>query len=362
MSDSKLRALVQDAVEEAVSRNLGVLRSQLVEEISSRLGGLAPSARSEAGSSPALSAALKSIQNGTTQADILSALLQATESFAPRGALLVLRGGSVVAWRARGFSGGDPTGANLDPACPLVSRAMSQKILMVGPAAEFDSSFLARTGAPAGQLTLVPLLVREKVAALLYADSGAQSEGRANCTVDSAALDCLVRFAGTWIELAGVRKANSSATEAAQPEGAPAATSIRSASGESEDQQVEQPTIATRASASAADPFAPSAPGTVASPAAENRSADQAELQNKARRFARLLVDEIQLYNQERVEQGRRNSDLYARLKVEIEKSRAAYDRRYGQSLGDTTDYFQQELVRILANNNAALLGSRDSS
>jgi hypothetical protein len=209
---------------------------------------------------------------------------------------------------------------------------------------------------------LVPLLVREKVAALLYADGGAQPESRAKSTLDSAALDCLVRFAGTWIELVGVRKANSSSTEAAQPENAPAATSMRSASGESADQQVEQPTVAARASASAADPFAPPAQGTVASPAAQNRPAEQAELENKARRFARLLVDEIQLYNQERVEQGRRNSDLYARLKEEIEKSRAAYDRRYGQSLGDTTDYFQQELVRILANNNAALLGSRDSS
>ncbi|MGE0406352.1 MAG: hypothetical protein AB7O65_08635, partial [Candidatus Korobacteraceae bacterium] len=69
----------------------------------------------------------------------------------------------------------------------------------------------------------------------------------------------------------------------------------------------------------------------------------------------------IRLYNQQKVEEGRQNADLYARLKVEIDKSRSAYDKRYGDSVAGPSGYFQQELVRILANNNPGLLGSDDS-
>ncbi len=361
MSDSQLRAQVQQAVQEAVGdaveHHLDSLRAQLVDEICSRLDGLAAPSLPGVSSAPVLSAALKSIQEGATQADILAALLQSTESFAPRAALLVLRGGSILAWRSRGFFAREPKGAILDSSRPLLSRALSQRAAASGPASEFDSAFLAGVGAPAGHIFLVPLLVRDKVAALLYADAGLASGGSA-AAVDAAALDCLVRFAGAWVELAGLRKSGlSPGADVAEPAHPPAPA-------HSSDFEAEQPLVAGGVEhASALDPFAPvhsaASPGVPARPPA---SMDQGELHKKARRFAKLLVDEIQLYNREKVEQGRRNADLYSRLKLEIEKSRAAYDKRYGQSLGDPTDYFREELVRILANNNPALLGSEDPS
>ena len=81
------------------------------------------------------------------------------------------------------------------------------------------------------------------------------------------------------------------------------------------------------------------------------------EVHKKARRFAKLLVDEIKLYNQAKVSEGRQNRDLYDRLKEDIEKSRASYDKRYGTTSAKDSDYFNQELVRILADNDPALLG-----
>ena len=42
----------------------------------------------------------------------------------------------------------------------------------------------------------------------------------------------------------------------------------------------------------------------------------------KAQRFARLLLDEIKLYNQVKVTEGRKNRDLYDRLKEDLDKSR----------------------------------------
>jgi hypothetical protein len=81
------------------------------------------------------------------------------------------------------------------------------------------------------------------------------------------------------------------------------------------------------------------------------------EAHEKAHRFAKLLVEEIKLYNQRKVAEGRARGDLYSRLHDDIEKSRAAYRNRYGESVTDV-DYFNQELLRILADNNREVMGA----
>ncbi len=68
------------------------------------------------------------------------------------------------------------------------------------------------------------------------------------------------------------------------------------------------------------------------------------------------MVEEIKLYNQTKVAEGRARSDLYNRLHEDIEKSRAAYVKRYGETVRDV-DYFTRELLRILADNNRAVMG-----
>jgi hypothetical protein len=78
---------------------------------------------------------------------------------------------------------------------------------------------------------------------------------------------------------------------------------------------------------------------------------------DEARRFARLLVSEIKLYNESKVEQGRKNSDLYERLKEDIDRSRQMYDERIGEDVRKVSNYFYDELVRILADGRADALG-----
>jgi hypothetical protein len=63
------------------------------------------------------------------------------------------------------------------------------------------------------------------------------------------------------------------------------------------------------------------------------------------------------LYNQAKVAQGKKNQDLYTRLREDIEKSRATYDKRYGESAVASANYFNQELIRILADNDVSLMG-----
>jgi hypothetical protein len=78
----------------------------------------------------------------------------------------------------------------------------------------------------------------------------------------------------------------------------------------------------------------------------------------EARRLARLLVSEIRLYNEEQVEEGRRRRDVYQRLRDDIERSRQMYEDRIDDRVRESTDYFQQELVRILGAGDAGALGS----
>jgi hypothetical protein len=78
---------------------------------------------------------------------------------------------------------------------------------------------------------------------------------------------------------------------------------------------------------------------------------------NEARRFARLLVSEIKLYNEQKVREGLDAGDLYDRLREDIDRSRQMYDKRVRPEVAGRYDYFHQELVNMLAGGDASRLG-----
>jgi hypothetical protein len=78
----------------------------------------------------------------------------------------------------------------------------------------------------------------------------------------------------------------------------------------------------------------------------------------EARRLARLLVTEIKLYNEEQVEEGRRSRNIYRALKEDIDRSRQIFEERIDESVRMETDYFQEELVKILAAGDTEILGT----
>lgn len=80
-------------------------------------------------------------------------------------------------------------------------------------------------------------------------------------------------------------------------------------------------------------------------------------LHEEAQRLARLLVTEIKLYNEEEVEEGRRNRNIYQTLREDINRSRQIYEERIDEKIRAETDYFHEELVRILAGGDADALG-----
>jgi len=86
-------------------------------------------------------------------------------------------------------------------------------------------------------------------------------------------------------------------------------------------------------------------------------SEDERRLHNDARRFARLLVSEIKLYNEQKVKEGREARDLYERLREAIDRSREMYDKRVQPPVAAKFDYFHYELVSTLAEGEQAKLG-----
>lgn len=315
---TEIQNIIEEAVAEVLDAALPKLRAEIVRRAVEVVESLAPAP----GSSPTdlLNAAAAAIQESNSQADILRRLLEGEARFAGRVALFVVKGSSVNGWQGIGFEDNDAVkSVTFNAASGLVGKAIQGRTMVEGATNEFDSGFISAVKAPAENRCLVlPLVVKEKVAAVIYADGGIAPGG----ALDASGLQSLTRFAAIWLELAALRKA-----------GGPAA------------EEASQPVAAAAASAGLT--------GTAAAPVT-----DEDELHKKARRFAKLLVEEIKLYNQSKVDQGRQRKDLYDRLKVDIEKSRATYEKRYAESAVASADYFNQELVRILADNDVSLMGA----
>jgi hypothetical protein len=113
-----------------------------------------------------------------------------------------------------------------------------------------------------------------------------------------------------------------------------------------------------RKKVSASAPNSVPAPLTAVESTIDARSEEDNRLHNDARRFARLLTSEIKLYNEPKVKDGRRNNDIYDRLREDIDRSRSMYEKRIaGTLVGYQHDYFHHELVATLAEGDERKMG-----
>lgn len=374
MAESKqLQQIVERAVAQVLDRQLPKLQAELVERVLAELPALESGAASvTAGQTPGgLAHSVSSIHAGNTQKEILRSLLDAASSYAARVALFVVKAGAATGWQGRGL--GDDEAIKdfpLDISSGPVAHAFQNRVVTPANIAEMDRRFVKQFGGPENeQILVLPLVLKEKVAALLYADGGAEG------VLDAASLEILVMATSTWLEVVSLRKQTQREVveSVAGVEHAPAAVStpVQTVSSfpdpfashapkhtapklapepvpEPAAEVVEVSAHAAAASAAAApatDPFA-------------GLSAEDADTHRKAQRFARLLVDEIKLYNQAKVAEGRRNKDLYDRLKEDIEKSRSTFGKRYGNTPAATGDYFQKEVIRSLAEDDLSVMGA----
>jgi hypothetical protein len=111
--------------------------------------------------------------------------------------------------------------------------------------------------------------------------------------------------------------------------------------------------------AGAAQTTVAGAASSLVQPMAEESPADIQKAQAEARRTARLLISEIKLYHEDELKAGREHSDIYERLRNEIDQGRETYSQRVPKVVAAGGDYYHEELVRILAENDPARLGGQ---
>jgi len=364
----EIREIIDRAVAQALQAQLPQLQSQIVQQVLEALPAqLSDTSGPSRENSIPLVQAVSSIHAGSSQKEILRALLDAGSGYCSRIALFVVKAGAASGWQSRGF-GEDESIKDfpLDLSAGPVAHTYQNRVATPGNIAEMDARFVEQFGSPANEQVLVlPLTLKDKLAALVYADGG--DTGR----LDSDALELLVIATSAWLEVASLRKHAAPKEDSESPS------------------EIERPAPPIQTVSSFPDPFAahapkhvPASPAVPLEPAAEGvgvaaahaasaaaapaaatdlwagLSPEDADVHRKAQRFARLLVDEIKLYNQAKVAEGRRNKDLYDRLKEDIDKSRGTFQKRYGSTVARSTDYLQQELVRSLAEDDISIMGS----
>jgi hypothetical protein len=381
---SEIEQVIEKAVSQVLEDHVPQLREDLVRRVMDRLPQTANAAGSSGDSGAAnLLQAISAIHAGTTQREILRALLDNTVRYSGRGALFVVKSGAATGWQGRGFNenGADTIkdfGLNVSTGGP--EQALRSRTPFSGSNRDIDAEFVSKFGGSAGdEFLILPLVLKEKVAALVYADAGSGSVGK----FDPAALELLVRATSAWLEVVSLRK-QAQKEDAAEPaiekpadkveSAAPRAAAVPSdpfaAHAPKHVAAIVAPVIPTPVppivveqpvAVAQADPIAVSAaaaaPAVATDPFA-NLSPGDADVHRKAQRFARLLVDEIKLYNQAKVAEGRKNKDMYDRLREDIEKSRGTFQKRYGNSVAAGADYFSQELVRSLAADDSSVMGA----
>jgi len=385
-----MEPIVERVVGQILESHATHLRSEIVRRVMEELeaeSAKAPST-SEAGSAD-LARAVADIQLGTSQREILGALLDTSSRYAARVALFVVKGSHASGWQGRGFAKNDRLkDFSLDANAPAVGRAIHDSIVVNAPSTEADSRFLEEFGTPAsGEIRLLPLVLKDKVAALVYADGGTDSAGK----VDAGSLELLVLSTGAWLEVNSLRKQARKEPSAEPPESHPPAASQASpafsdpfashapshamaavaaaesapaamapAAAEAQHGAAEMQSAVAAPETAPLDSLLSAQPASAAAtaPVASAVAPDDQEVHRKAQRFARLLVDEIKLYNQAQVAEGRKNKDLYDRLKAAIEKSRTTYQKRYGNTVAASASYFQDEVIRSLAEDDISIMGA----
>jgi hypothetical protein len=347
MREKRVEETVRSAVEQVLERQLASFRESVVQEVLGEIGRALEAKTGQASTSTAaLQKAVSAIQAGSSQKEILRALLESTIHYSGRAALFVVKNGSATGWQGVAFPHNDSIkDFSLNLSSSLTAAVIGSRAPESGDVRDFDQDFIGKFGAPSdGRAVVLPLLLKDKISALVYADAGMEN---GNCDAD--ALDVLVRATSSWLEVISQRKL-------AQKE------------GNSETAELAHATPSTN------DPFAAHAPVHSAHVQHGNEAAmsaaagfggsstaiagEDAEVHRKAQRFARLLMDEIKLYNQAKVAEGRKHKDLYDRLKEDIEKSRVTYQKRYGNTGAGSADYFNQELIRSLAQDDVSLMGN----
>jgi hypothetical protein len=345
-------------IRERLMRELERLKETVQEQLESlskidSAGGAAGSA-----SEPPMEnvlAAVRNIITATLPEQVLNVLTEEAEQLGVRAAVFDVRGKAAWGSSARGFGPELSEKAFRTLAVPLIQETPFGHVYETcGDAAvsvenlKKNKNVLEKLKPSAGDpILLLPIRSTGLVSAIFYADPG----GR-NKSLPVNSLKILAEFAGAQLDrlmaLSGGLPAPALRAEITEgePVGAQDASPVAEAAPEF-----------VAPSSAVSSTYASASPRAAGVDISEMSETDQ-KIHKDAKRFAKLLVSEIELYNKSKVADGRKNKDLYKRLKGDIDRSRQTYEKRFSKTVAKHYDYFHQELVRTLACADPSMLGS----
>ena len=334
---------------------------------------------------------------------LLETLMRHGESIAPRVVLVVRRGDRWVQFLHGKVDEENPLP---EEGQTIYQRAAEHKAVVAGECSDYPAhrALYERLGDDGVYCAAVPLLFGESVPAVLYADAPERQR------LDVSSLEILCQ--GARLAIRALRLSQPGETPVAGPVAqevtalepvpevvtaleavphgkAPAMPVTESLdavpidfelgmepSAEEFDLGVESMRRDVEAAASGGlfeNPFfpqeagvapPPSAPaGSSPAPPAASREAshfseeEQRRRHADALRFARLLISELKLYNEQAVMEGRRARDIYSHMKQNIDLSRQMYQRRVTEDVTRSRDYFHEVMVKLLAEGDSESLG-----
>ena len=247
------------------------------------------------------------------------ALLEGAATQAERVLVFGITETSAVIEAARGIENAQGVECPLSEA-PALSSAIDSKdtVVAVRTTSEFGERIAELAAETKGaKVYLFPIQVKDRVAAVLYAEPG-------EAQIEVSALELLATAAA--LSLTARRAAEQKAAAAPAPIAAPA-------------------------------PSAPAATAEGLASLMTSLSREEQDLHLRAQRFARVQVAEMRLYKSTLVKEGRTKQNIYGTLRDEIDLSREAFRVQFMGATKSMVDYFHLELVHTLANDDPALLG-----
>jgi hypothetical protein len=296
-----------------------------------------------------LSQALRVFRRASDGIEWKEAFLDAVQPYGALSALFLVTKDRFSLEGVRGMAGELETGFDLEfEEAAAFYNSLESKDVVVAVRSDSEVSpyvMSLRPDATPGKCFLFPVMVHDTVAALLYIEPNEQP-------LEVGAVETLVTAAG--LTLLGIRAAR--AVQATSLVNIAAAMNPEDASDMPKDPFVPMPVpvgnLVANGDGAAAVAVMPERAFNW-----DDLSQEERELHMRAQRFARVQVAEMRLYKDDAVKAGRRDSNIYLRLRDEIDEARERYMAQFLDGQQHMRDYLHGELVETLAIDNPQLMG-----